>query len=703
MQGDSGSSASLRWVGLALLLVTFAAYAQVLTYSFLNYDDNLYVTENRQVQQGLTLENVRWAFTNTHSSNWSPLTWLSHMLDCRLFGLNPKGHHLSSLLFHLANTWLLLLVLTRMTGQLWPSTLVAALFALHPLHVESVAWVAERKDVLSTFFWLLTMIAYVNFVRHRGRARYAAVAILFALGLMAKPMLVTLPFVLLLLDYWPLGRLSDKGAKIRSRWHFAARLVREKIPLFLLVGVFSAVTYVAQRSGEAVVPFDKLPLGPRVSNALTSYANYITKMLWPDDLAPFYPHARRIVPAWALGGALLVLIVTYLVIREARRRPYLPVGWFWYLGTLVPVIGLVQVGEQARADRYTYVPLIGLFIMLAWGIVDLSARWSHRKTVLGVSAAIVIFLLTVCTWVQAGYWRDSITLFEHAVRVVPNNYLALNNLGAAYADAGRYEKTIEVCSRAVEIMPNYANAYYLLGKGHDVLGRNEEAIKNYKQAISYDRDFVLAHKDLAMVYGKAGRFDEAADAWKGLLRLQPDNGKAHYNLGRAWAVLGRREDAAQAYQEAIRCDPSDALAYDELGKVYGEMGRFEEAIAAWKEVIRVQPNHARLHYNLGRAYQALGRREEAITAYQEAIQREPAYAMAHNNLAMVYAQAGKYAEAIAAWKEAIRIKPDLAQAHYNLGLLYVLRRRPDLALQEYEALKTLNPDLANRLLDEVHR
>ena len=477
-----------------LTVVTFLAFWQVNHCDFVSFDDDQYITENSHIQDGLTLDGITWAFTASHAANWHPLTWISHMLDIQLFGLHPRGHHVMNLLFHLANTALLFFVLHRMTKALWQSAFVAALFALHPLHVESVAWVAERKDVLSTFFWMLTLCAYSSYAERRSLRRYLLVLACFALGLMAKPMLVTLPFVLLLLDYWPLGRFEPGEPAIRTTPGIATlpdkrkgtsgkkktvlkeaaktkqvpdanyrrtvllALLREKIPLFVLALFSSVVTYLVQQTWGAVQSTEHFPLSSRIGNAFVSYSAYIGRMIWPHNLAVFYPY-QKLLPSWQVLGAVLCFIaVTVLAIRAAKRHRSVIVGWLWYVGTLVPVIGLVQVGEQARADRYTYIPLIGLFIMVAWGIPALLGTWRYGKKVLVPLAAAVLFCFFSLTMLQVRYWQSSFTLFGHALNVTDNNHVAYYSRGTAYAALGNYEQALKDYDRAIGIEPNYAPA-----------------------------------------------------------------------------------------------------------------------------------------------------------------------------------------------------------------------------------------------------
>ena len=460
-------------IAICILLVvsTFAVYSQVQDHEFLNYDDDVYVTENPHIKNGLTRESVIWAFTTSHHANWFPMTWLSHILDYQFYGLNPKGHHLTNLLFHIASALILFIVLLRMTGALWQSCFVAALFALHPLNVESVAWVAERKNVLSTFFWLLTMWAYIHYVEKPGIKRYGLVALFFALGLMSKPMLVTLPFVLLMMDYWPLKRLEfgqEKGndeitGEYKGKRLNIWRLIREKIPLFLLAAGSSIATFIVQKSGGALQGMEVNSLSARLTNAMVSYLEYLKKTVWPEGLAVFYPHPGNALAVWKgiLCGMVLVGI-TAVAIKFIRKTPYLAFGWFWYLGTLVPVIQIVQTGPHAMADRYVYVPLIGIFIIIAWGLPELMAKWRHRDKVLIILAGIFIPTLMVMTWIQVSHWKSSITLFKHAIRVTDKEYpdfaIAYNNLGMALRAERKTEEAISHYKKAIKLAPDYAIA-----------------------------------------------------------------------------------------------------------------------------------------------------------------------------------------------------------------------------------------------------
>lgn len=547
-------------ISCLLALVTVAVYWPVRHHEFLNYDDNLYVTGNEHVQAGLTMEGIRWAFAGDPDDQtyWHPITWLSHMMDFQLFGLNAGAHHLVNVFIHIAAALALFWVFWRMTGALWPSAFVAGLFALHPLQVDTVAWAAERKSALSAFFWMITLGAYGHYARRPSPARYAAVLVMFALGLMTKPMLVTLPCVLLLLDVWPLQRLDlvRKSAAARretgteAQWQPAraatlARLVGEKVPLFGLAAVSSTITLLAHQRLQLVVSTDQFPLGTRLANALVSYVRYLGKMIWPGDLAIHYPY----VGDWAwwqvTGAVLLLACVTILVLWLWRTRPYLPVGWFWFVGTLVPVIGLVQVSEQSMADRFAYVPLIGCYLMLAWGVADLSAQWRHRAVLLTAAAVLVLSACAVRTASQLRHWRNSATLFAHALQVTTNNVTAHFNLGIALAEEGKAEEALTHLRSALQLKPNFAEVHGMIGRTLAAQGKWSEAVASYREALHWKPDLPEALNNLAWI-----------------LATHPDpqlrNGAEATALAERACELTRRKKAvmlgtlAAAYAEASR-------------------------------------------------------------------------------------------------------------------------------------------------------
>lgn len=554
---------------LILITAVLLVYWQVGDHEFVNYDDNVYITENAQVQKGLTSEGIIWAFTTNHTGNWHPLTWISHMLDCELYGLNSRGHHLNNVLLHMANAILLFVVLRWMTGAVWRSGLVAALFALHPLHVESVAWAAERKDVLSTFFWMLTILAYVYYVHRPGRRRYLLVVVTFALGLMAKPMLVTLPFVLLLLDYWPLNRfqpqampdsVADKPLGFRSSDDNSSpirKAILEKTVLFVMSFSSCFITILAQQKGGAVSVLEVLPFKLRVANGLVSLVAYMGKMIWPLRLAVFYPHPGGGLQMWkAMAAGLFLLIASTVALVVARRYRYVLVGWLWYLGTLVPVIGLVQVGEQAMADRYTYVPLIGLFIIVVWGFADLVKRWRWKRWLASVTAAAIVLALMAASWVQVGHWKDSITLFKHTLEVTNSNYVANYSLGNALARQGDLAEAVFHYHKALQINPNFAEAHNNLGNTLALQGNLAKAITHYKKALHINPDHVEAHRNLAVALDRQGKHQEALQHYVEALRISPDDAQSHNNLGVALAEQGKLKEAAVHFIEALRIDPN---------------------------------------------------------------------------------------------------------------------------------------------------
>ena len=495
---------------LSLAILTVITFWSLKDCGFINFDDPDYVYENAYVQSGLNWNSIGQVFSFSSelakiSGNWFPVTWLSLMLDYQIFGLNPQGFHLVNLLFHILNTILLFLIFRRMTKKLWPSAFVAALFAIHPLHVESVAWITERKDVLSTFFWMLTMGAYSYYVEHPGFRRYFFVLLFFVLGLMSKPMLITLPFVLLLLDYWPLQRFQKiQPADPQYQWSLIYRLLWEKVPLFALVILSSIVTYFVQEKGGAVHS-ESISLSVRIGNAFVSYIAYMGKMIWPIDLAVLYPHPQGLLVSWqVLGSVILLIAITLAVIWKVKQSPYLTTGWLWYLGTLVPVIGIVQVGNQAMADRYTYIPLTGLFIIMAWGVPDLLKKWKYRKEILLTLSALIILCLSIITWKQVGYWQNSITLYDHTLKVTDYNWLIYNNRCVAYYVLDNYSQAIDDCSKAIEIKPSYVEAYINRGNAYNYLGNYKQAIEDYGRAIDIRPNYAEAYNRRGAAYLSQG-------------------------------------------------------------------------------------------------------------------------------------------------------------------------------------------------------
>lgn len=553
-----------------LLLAVAVVFGQTVWHGFVNYDDDIYVYENHSLERGLTADGLTWALTTVDGNFWHPLTWLSFLIDFQLYGMNPWGYHLTNVLLHAANTVLLFLVLWRMTGRLWPCAFVAALFGIHPLHVESVAWISERKDVLSGLFFMLTLLAYVGYVRHSfSLIRYLAVVLSFALGLMAKPALVTLPFVLLLLDYWPLGRMaaedSDTVAENR-RASIPWRVVIEKIPLFLLTIAFCVATPLAE--GNAVTSLEAMPMSWRIANAPVSYVMYLAKFFCPVGLAVPYPHLGGDLPVWAVAGSSLLLLgISVVALVGWRRFPYLFVGWFWYLGMLVPMIGLVQVGTHAMADRYTYLPLVGVCLALAWSSAEVVAVRSIRRQVIASSAAVIVLILMGCAWQQTSYWRNSETLWNHTLACTSQNAVAHTNLANALASRGQRDAAITHFQKAVEAKPNDPECHNNLGLALAGKGQIDEAIAHYQRALQLQPDHVKTHNNLGVALGGLGQLDAAIAHFREASRIEPDLAGSYFNHGIALHEQGKTAAAIVQWREAVRLEPTGYLAINRLAWV----------------------------------------------------------------------------------------------------------------------------------------
>ncbi len=582
---------------LLLAVVTLALYNPVNRHPFVNYDDDRYVTENQHIHAGLTWSTVAWALTATEQGNWHPLTWMSHALDYSLYRLNPVGHHFSSVLLHALNVILLFLLLMHATGRAGPSLFVAAIFALHPINVESVAWIAERKNVLCTAFFLLALMAYGWYARKPCWQRYLAVAAAFAAGLASKPMVITLPFVLLLWDYWLLERVresSSTGVGLPARsW---PQLWLEKLPIFALSAASAVITMQAQKAGGAMRSTAQFPLGVRFENAACAYCMYVWKMLWPARLAPLYPHPGDSLPIWQVAGAALALIAITIVVWRFRDRRYLPVGWFWFLGTLVPVIGLVQVGEAAMADRYAYIPLIGIFIMIAFGIADLAAAKGIGLVWQAVPAAALLACLAVLTYHQIGYWQTSRALWSHAINVTPKNFVAEDNLGAALIMEGKPDEAFPHFEAAAEFNPSDPMSHSNLGAYLQTHDRVQEAIAQYQSAIALTDD-------------------------QGVLA------QAYANLGVAQRMLGEDDPARQSFLEALRLNPNQPNVWRGLGTLAQKQGTINDAIADFSRAVDLQPT-GEAYLDLGRSLQQARRNSEALDAYRQALMLSPGLAEA---------------------------------------------------------------------------
>ena len=818
-------------ISLVLAAATLAVFYPVVHHQFVSYDDGDYVTDNPHVKAGLSGAGAAWAFQAGHAGNWHPLTWLSHQLDAQLYGLNPAGHHLTNLLFHAANAVLLFLVLKRgafecgvrsaecgmqnetQDGQLciphsalpiphsdaphspfrtqtlrtsWLCALVAALFALHPLRVESVAWVSERKDVLSGFFFLLTLWAYVRYAEGRRKnaecripvprrassfcllpsAFYFLAMVCFALGLMSKPMLVTVPFLLLLLDYWPLGRMQKEEGRMQKEEAESAtrnpphailhrsttpplRLVLEKLPFFALAAASCVVTVLAQQ--QAMQPLANLSLGARAGNAAVACARYLGKTFWPVNLATPYPHPGHWPAVAVVLAAALVAGLTLGAVWLGRKSRCAFTGWFWFLGMLVPVIGLVQVGEQSMADRYTYLPLIGVFIIVVWGVAELACRCAPRAAALpagcGPAAgsrglrwpapcgvfivSLAVLVLAACaarTRDQLRHWRDSESLYRHAVAVSRGNFIAYYNLGSWLDSQGRADEALTNYFQAVEIQPRYPDPLNNIGCILAARKQFAEAVPYFEAALRSRPDYGRAHENLAAALRELGRTQEAIPHLRAVLenkpqdtgalnglgnalagqgqyaeavryyeasvRAKPDQHAAHYGLANALARLGRADDAVAHYRLALQAKPDFAQAHNDLGIVLARQGRLDEAILALREAARAEPGTATFQLNLGRMLAARQELGEAITCYQAALRIAPDNAEAHNGMGAALAATGKLDEGIVHLREAARLRPDNANAHFNLGKALAAQGKPEEAAGHFREALRLRPDFA---------
>jgi tetratricopeptide (TPR) repeat protein len=629
----------LPWMAVALLLVvTSAVYARVVGYEFVLLDDNRYVSEEPRVLAGLTGSGVIWALTSTTVENWHPLTWLSYMLDAQVFGSDPGGFHLTNLLLHLANTWLLFAVLNRMTGAAWRSLLVAALFALHPLRVESVAWVSERKDVLSGLFFMVTLWCYARYAERPAPGRYVAVLLAFGAGLMAKPMLVTVPLVLLLLDYWPLRRtqLGESDLDLRS----VPRLLLEKAPLLLMSAASCAVTVLVHLKSGSLIALQRVPFDQRLTNAAVAYVDYVRKSFWPAGLAAYYPHPEESTPiVLALGATLLILVIALLALRARRSSPWLVVGWLWFVGMLFPVIGIVQVGRQAMADRYSYLPSIGLFLALTWMISTLVGQRRKLRSLLVALSLATISALALTSWIQVGHWKNTITLFEHTLSVTSNNALI----------------------------------HYYLGTSLDREGRSEEAIAELERALAINPQFVAIHSDLAGLLVRARRPLEALTHYEAAVAILPDSGMARYNLGTHLYQIGRVDQAIGQLSEAVRLDPERSPSHTNLGNALLQRGRAEEAIAHHRAAVQIAPADGIARFSLGSALASVGEFREAEHHLGQVVRLQPEFLEARLRFAGVLAEQARTDEAIAELNELFRMAPDHPGVRSSLERLRVLR------------------------------
>ena len=717
-----------RWtvpgVCFFLAVATWLVFGQTLRFEFVNYDDNVLVNEVPQSENGLTLKGIVWAFTHRHNSHWIPLNTISHMLDSQLYGLEAGGHHFTNVLLHAAAAILLFLVLRRTTAALWPGAFVAAVFAVHPLHVESVAWVSERKDVLSGFFFMLTLWAYVRYVQNqsgiKGRESggspadraitfrpwspdYGLVLLFFACGLMSKLMVATLPMVLLLLDYWPLNRFAQPptggAGSGKSWWWISKPLILEKLPLLGVLFLAGLGIFFARP--ENGMTMGTPPQLLQTGRALLTPLAYLWQMVYPVGLSVSPPTPAMTPPVWEVTlGTILLVAISAAFFLWRRTRPYLLVGWSWYLVMLAPILVLIGKGMELRCDRYTYLPQIGLYLLLAWAAADLCAGWRYRRVVLGGLAMVMLAALIFCARVQTSYWRNSESLWTHTLACTADNAVAHNNLGDDLLQAGQVDKAIAHFQKALEIKPDHAKTHINWGNALLQKGRVDEAISHYQEALRINPKYAEAHNNLGYVLLQKGNVDEAISQYQQALQIKPADAEAHNNLGKALLQENRVDEAISQYQQALQLKPNYAEAHCNLGYALLQKGRVDEAISQYQQALQLKPDYAEARYNFGNALLQKGRVDEAISQYQQALQLKPDYAKGHYNFGNVLLQKGRVDEAISQYQQALQLKPDNANACINLGSALLQKGRADEAMVHYQKalqLKPDSPDVLNNL------
>lgn len=670
------------FICIFLIATTSLVYWQISTHDFISFDDNDYVYENSHVVQGITKENIIWAFTfaDHERTYWHPVTWVSHMLDCELYGLNAGHHHLTSLILHILNTILLFIVLNKMTNAPWKSAVVASFFALHPVNVDSVAWLAERKNLLSTFFLLLTIYAYTAYAKKNHVSYYLLALFVFILGLLSKPMLVTLPFMLLLIDFWPLGRIRIESSgettdsiikQLLNQKPIISKIILEKIPFLILS--FASI-YISLSSFDTITTgfvSNSSPMTVRAANASVSYLQYIFLLLFPHNLDFFYPYPQYVPFVHAALSGILLVTITAITLSQAKRLPYLAVGWLWFLGSLLPVIGLVQRGLwPAFAERWAYIPFIGLFIILVWGLHDMSSAFKVKKTASAVLIAMPLIIFMVLTWKQAGHWENSETLYQHSIKVNPGNYVALINLGVALAYEGENEKAIEYFNRSLVINPRLAISQYNLGDVLATMKKTDEAIDHYYKAIIIKSDYIGAYRKLVDILWDQGKKEETIRVLSKALHANPDSRELANNLGEALAKNGQKEDAIKHYLKVIQQDPHNAIACNNLALLFMEKEENDTAIDYFSRAVSIDPDYVKAHINLASLLKRIGKIEESKNHLIKAIEIDPENETGHFYLGVIYYQLENDALAINHFNEALRINTDNAETHYYLAVCY---------------------------------
>jgi tetratricopeptide (TPR) repeat protein len=687
-----------------LAAITLLAYWPVQNHEFINFDDNLYVTGNHQVKAGLTLDGLIWAFDFNKKGYWQPLTWLSHMLDVELFGLNSTGHHLTNLWFHLANALLLFWILYRTTGCLYRSAFIAALFAVHPLNVDSVAWVAERKNLLSTFFWMLSLLFYVRYVERPKTNRYFLILVIFAMGLMVKPMLVTLPFVFLLLDYWPLKRLgfnrrqehasvAPAGEGILERQSHALKLVLEKLPLLVLSGVSIGLSILSTQQMGIVVATDTVPMTLRIANALVSYLSYLVKMIWPHNMAIFYPFPQDL-PLWQVAGSGVLLVTfTAIFLLRLTHKPYLAIGWLWYLGTLVPVIGIVQAGEwPSMADRWVYIPMIGIIMIITWALTEMTSKWRHKIPALAVLGISVLACCIVLVRIQLQYWENSRVLFTHALEITQENGIAHNNLGSALLWEGETTAALHQFKAALELSPNRPKIHNNIGHALIKLGRVDEAVDRYLESLQLNPLEAETHNSLAVAFIEQGRLAESILHLQKALDLEPNYADAYVNLGAAYRRQGQIKRAARCYMEAIRLRPDLPEAYNNLGLLLLREGKLKAAASYFSKALDKKPDYAAARDNLEKVRTARDTFNEVVAQIQAEIKRNPEDGDLFLKLGDLYKEQSELDDALKHYQKAFLLRPDSLPTIKKLAIVHAMQGRYDEAIELLNKMITLQPD-----------
>ncbi|MBU0994033.1 MAG: tetratricopeptide repeat protein [Proteobacteria bacterium] len=698
---------------LFLVAATCIIYLQVIHFDFINYDDGDYISGNPYVQKGLTKDTVIWAFTSYDASNWHPLTWLSHMMDVELFGMAPGYHHLMNVYFHILNTLLLFYIFFRTTRQVWQSAFVAALFATHPLHVESVAWISERKDILSTFFGFLAVALYIQYIRHQRIRDYVLTLLAFVLGLMSKPMLVTLPVILLLIDYWPLGRIQlDQISTFKDFFKALPgvyRFLKEKVFLFILVVLSCVVTFIAQQRGGAVGTFETYPIYTRLANAIVAYVIYLGKLFWPANLSVFYPHTRHI-PIWqCIGAFLIILFILTMALKCYKKWPFFIVGWLWYLITLLPVIGIVQVGAQAYADRYTYIPSIGIFIIVAWGMAEFVKRFRIKPWLVGVSGAAVCIVLMQLSFTQISYWKNSNTLFSHSIDVSDKNYLAYNNLGCALSNQGHIAEAISHYEKAIEIYPIYTMAYCNLGISLLEQSRFQEGVDCFKTALQFNPKYHEAYYHMGYAYANQGLIKKAVTSFQTLFERVPDFKALNANYGLFLMQEGRHDEASVFFRNAIQLksdfsivkpdkmhDPPETAF--EKAYVYHCNGEFEKAAGYYKKAIFQTGDQAgKTYLNYGALLAEMGRMAEGLVYLNKTLDTNYMPPELFNNFGVAQLKQEKLVEATRYLNEAVRRSSEFRSAYNNMGVVLAKQGRIPEAMEKFQTALTFDPQYVNAL------